>query len=189
MEIITLYRDGDVYIAPGTPPLKQYLVSSAVLSNASPVFQAMFSNHFEEGQQLSTAAPKPVSLPEDDPRSVEILLYVMHYHPAAKDMETEEGAAFAQLCDKYGCVESMGSYMNSWLAATWEKYRYEFDEECKLCATAWYFGDAESFRSISSRLVLEHEDSFFKVASEGLYNVPIKLLCKDKVFDIDKAPR
>ncbi|KAF2220631.1 hypothetical protein BDZ85DRAFT_29321 [Elsinoe ampelina] len=183
METITLFRDGDVYIAAGPEPTRRYLVSSAVLSNASPVFQAMFSKRFAEGQGLSTGAPKPVSFPEDDPRSMEILLFAMHYHAAADLMVPSEGAAFARLCDKYGCLESMKSYMTSWFAATWE-YVWGFDEECQLCATAWHFGDDDSFRKCTANLVLGHEGCFFKAASEGVCDIPIEVLCEWEVVCI-----
>jgi hypothetical protein len=47
--------------------VRNVLVSSVVLSLASPVFATMFDGRFSEGQSLSPASPRTVPLSDDDP--------------------------------------------------------------------------------------------------------------------------
>ena len=54
------------------------LVSSEVMSIASPVFAAMFDGRFAEGQDLSSEAPREVDLPDDDPELVKLLCEIVH---------------------------------------------------------------------------------------------------------------
>lgn len=72
MEVEILHPDGDVILVVGKDEeIQKYRVSSAFLSHASPVFTAMFAkDRFAEGQNLSSANPKEVRLPDDDPDSI-----------------------------------------------------------------------------------------------------------------------
>jgi hypothetical protein len=58
----------------------QLLVSSEILTITSPVFKAMLCGPFLEGQLvLSNVNPPVLSLPEDDPGAMELLINVLHY--------------------------------------------------------------------------------------------------------------
>ncbi|KAE8844230.1 hypothetical protein HRS9122_05333 [Pyrenophora teres f. teres] len=89
------------------------LVSSHVLSLASPVFDAMFNGNFTEGQGLSSASPKKVALPDDDPESMTLFCKLVHMQTT----ELEYGISFdlladlAIVCDKYRCTESVRSWL------------------------------------------------------------------------------
>ncbi|KAF2228120.1 hypothetical protein BDZ85DRAFT_183739, partial [Elsinoe ampelina] len=94
------------------------LVSSVILSNISPVFRAMFSNRFTEGQGLSKTEPKTITLEEDKQRSLEILLRVSHFRtdPSRHLMRLDEGHDFVTLCDKYDCLEAMRPTLEHWVS-------------------------------------------------------------------------
>jgi hypothetical protein len=85
------------------------LVSSVVLSLASPVFEAMFSGRFLEGQDLSAASPKNIKLPEDDPYALRLLCLITHLQTARiNDSITLSNLAdLAMVCDKYQCTEAI----------------------------------------------------------------------------------
>ncbi|KAH4420349.1 hypothetical protein HBI70_043150 [Parastagonospora nodorum] len=88
------------------------LVSSHVLSLASPVFEAMFNGNFAEGQVLSAALPKSVALPDDDPDAVTLFCKITHMKVAnATDtISISRLADLAILCDKYQCTEAVSSW-------------------------------------------------------------------------------
>lgn len=110
----TIDPSGDVLlkIGPSRQPSVKLLVNSRVLSFASPVFAAMFGGHFAEGQDLSSARPQEVSLPEDDPVSMEILCNIAHMKISEMPAEMEHTALadFAILCDKYRCIDTIRSF-------------------------------------------------------------------------------
>ena len=54
------------------------LVSSTMLVEASPVFNAMFGTNFKEGQNLSPDNPPEISLPDDDPDAMFLLCELLH---------------------------------------------------------------------------------------------------------------
>lgn len=68
--------DGDVYLC--TDKFK-LLVSSKVLSVASPVFQKLFGPHFAEGSQVSSTRPGSVLLSEDNAEALVALCQILHY--------------------------------------------------------------------------------------------------------------
>ncbi|KAF4555163.1 Hypothetical protein D9617_3g022350 [Elsinoe fawcettii] len=112
METITLSRYGDVLIIPGSPPTKQYLVSSVILRDISPVFDNLFSIRFAGGQKPSATSPKQIPLPDDHDRAMEILLGVTHFRQD-QNMQLREAPDFARLCDKYDCVKPLSQFMNA----------------------------------------------------------------------------
>lgn len=114
----TIDPSGDVLlkIGPSGQPYFKLLVNSRVMSFASPVFAAMFGGHFAEGQDLSSARPREVSLPEDDPFSMEILCNIAHMKVSELPAEMEHTALaeFAILCDKYRCIDTVRSSCRVW---------------------------------------------------------------------------
>jgi hypothetical protein len=88
------------------------LVSSHVLSLASPVFEAMFNGNFAEGQGLSAALPKSVALPDDDPNAVTLFCEITHMQLAntTDTVSISRLADLAVLCDKYQCTEAVSSW-------------------------------------------------------------------------------
>ncbi|KAF1939201.1 hypothetical protein EJ02DRAFT_264120 [Clathrospora elynae] len=107
--VIELSKDGK---AAGT-----LLVSSQVLSLGSPVFEAMFSGRFAEGQSLSAeSSPRLVPLPDDNPHSMILICKIAHLQTAGlpEQLSFTAFADFAVACDKYQCSEAVQAWSKIW---------------------------------------------------------------------------
>jgi hypothetical protein len=106
--ILKLGKDGEV--------ATDALVSSVVLSFASPVFEAMFGGHFAEGQALSTDSPHIVPLPDDNTESIMLICKIAHLQAAQlpEELSTTAFADFAIACDKYSCGEAVQAWSKVW---------------------------------------------------------------------------
>ena len=80
----------------------EFQVSSKVLSLASPVFSALFSPRFAEGQ-LTSSNPSRIELHDDDAESVRCMCAVLHQKsPCANAIGLERLERLAVLANKYG---------------------------------------------------------------------------------------
>ncbi|KAF4629275.1 hypothetical protein G7Y89_g8872 [Cudoniella acicularis] len=100
------------------PKEVQMRVSSHTLMIASPVFKAMLQrNAFKEGVDLATQGGTFVSLPEDDPTMLRILLDIIHHRtrqvPLEVDLKTLTGLSI--LIDKYQMLEALELYVDMWV--------------------------------------------------------------------------
>lgn len=68
--------EGDVYL---TFEYVELLVSSKILSNASPVFKKMFGAHFFEGTQVSTQVPGRADMRGNCADDMETLCKILHH--------------------------------------------------------------------------------------------------------------
>jgi hypothetical protein len=115
-----IHKRGDVILKPrpheGTAAV--FLVSSVILSLASPVFEAMFSGNFAEGQALSVNSPREVPLPDDDLQSMLLICNITHMQTPAlpKKLSIDDFANFATTCDKYQCIEAVEAWSKVWAA-------------------------------------------------------------------------
>ncbi|KAF4555166.1 Hypothetical protein D9617_3g022380 [Elsinoe fawcettii] len=168
---------GDVYLVPGSKPAKKYLVSSAVLSNVSPVFRAMFSDRFTEGQALSATCPKDVELKDDDPRAISIMLRLIHLKPTDEEsfMCPSEGPVLAVICDKYDTVPRLKQIVSYWFDHI--KHRsFGFSDLCALTATALGFNEAAHFQRFSARTAYNTAKSFQELIKKGDSPLPDDIL-------------
>ncbi|KAK6376222.1 hypothetical protein LTS17_007473 [Exophiala oligosperma] len=63
-------------------------VSSKILILSSPVFKAMLTGPFREGQLiLSNDDPPILDLPEDDPQAMELMFRILHHDPTVHDYQ------------------------------------------------------------------------------------------------------
>lgn len=110
---------GDVVINTSTEGFS-LLVSSKILSLASPVFAAMFSPHFREGNSLATAASAPITIDllEDAPAALENICNVLHYKHdlVTVKMHFHELLEIAVVADKYDLAKSLGPWRYIWLS-------------------------------------------------------------------------
>ena len=85
---------------------------------ASPVFKAMLQNDFREGYELRSTGRVEMSLPEDNPALLEILLNIIHGRsklvPAGLCLEQLQDLSL--LVDKYGCSNIVQVYAQAWFA-------------------------------------------------------------------------
>ncbi|KAB5575383.1 hypothetical protein GE09DRAFT_1281274 [Coniochaeta sp. 2T2.1] len=89
---------------------EKYLVSSKILSLASPVFTKMFSQKFSEGAKVRNGEVPSIDLEEDDAEMMGIILNILHYRleDIPRDIETLPLAILAMLSDKYDCERALG---------------------------------------------------------------------------------
>ncbi|KAI9773241.1 MAG: hypothetical protein M1839_002203 [Geoglossum umbratile] len=117
-EMTKIDPSGDVLFVVGkSDPKAQLLVSSKVLSLASPVFTAMFRHGFQEGNNLSAGSLHPIPLPDDSVEAVTLLFNALHFRsrelPRDQDLTTLAHLAIA--CDKYDCVAAIAPWSTLWL--------------------------------------------------------------------------
>lgn len=104
-----LDEDGDVLIKSG---FKEFLVSSKILTLASPVFKAMFRSGFIEGTTVRSAEhPLELPLSDDNPDALTVLLHILHFSPSRKCLKSDVDLQLelAQLSKKYDCIASISA--------------------------------------------------------------------------------
>ncbi|OIW27011.1 hypothetical protein CONLIGDRAFT_672449 [Coniochaeta ligniaria NRRL 30616] len=119
-DVETLDSEGDVVLAiekPDSETQEKFLVSSRVLSLASPVFRRMFSPSFTEGRQVRNGDVPCISLEEDDAEAMRTILRLLHFR--RDNMPFELGpqalAKIALHCDKYDVIASLEAWVQIWL--------------------------------------------------------------------------
>ncbi len=155
------------------------LVSSHVLSLASPVFGAMFSGNFAEGNDLSAAAPKRIALPDDDAESMTVFCKLIHMQTANLNREPsfDELADIAILCDKYRCTESIRSWLQLWIS---QKLKYPKEPKFEKLIFITYVCDLpRDFEQVT--LVLLRDTTKFlnnTYVTHGMNLVPMEVIGK-----------
>ncbi|KAJ9195795.1 hypothetical protein DTO164E3_6630 [Paecilomyces variotii] len=117
-EIEKLDAEGDVTLVVGgnTMSPRQFLVSSKVLSLASPVFAKLFGPHFLEGSQMAKHGNVTIYLDEDDAKGMGIILGILHHQetPEIGKLSAKEVATVAICCDKYDCARVIRPWIANW---------------------------------------------------------------------------
>lgn len=132
----------------------QFIVSTKVLSLASPVFLKMFACSFKEGLELRASNRARVRLREDDNSAMNIILRILHYrwpeHPEIVD--AERLASIAVHCDKYDCTMAMAPWASRWFDRLAPVVDAPEELEFLLLA-AYKLNDAQQFAKVSARAV------------------------------------
>jgi hypothetical protein len=108
-----LAKRGDVILVlgkgTGTEVVIKLLVASAFLREASTVFDKMFDGRFAEGKGLSSASPRELPPPDDDPTCMSLFCHIVHMKTTEvpRQLDVNTLAGFAILCDKYDCVNAV----------------------------------------------------------------------------------
>ena len=99
------------------PPKRIMLTQRNTTGLASPVFAALFSPRFLEGQPLSSSTEvRNLPLPEDDSEAMTQICYAIHFHatvPRTISMSLLED--IASLCDKYDLAVALAAWSELWL--------------------------------------------------------------------------
>lgn len=138
------------------------LVSSKVLSLASPVFEAMFKPHFTEGTQLQTKKDQPLTVPlsEDNVDALILLCNVVHYR--SQEIPLLPGPSclenLAVVCDKYQCTASIASHVTLWLQR--ELQELSSDDLNRLLLVAYVLDLPKPFSAISVEILFRQEGPF-----------------------------
>lgn len=141
----------------------RFKVSSQVLCIASPVFRAMLgpSSNFKEACELRAAAvsaePYVLSLGEDDPQALAVVLNALHLQGSKVPISIsfQNLVDLAIICDKYDCAPGVTLWADVW-TEVWKKYALEPGFE-RWLFIAWTFGIDEIFMSLSRKLILDGE--------------------------------
>jgi hypothetical protein len=116
---ISLAKRGDVVLVldKGKEMATKLLVSSAFLSEASPVFEKMFSGRYAEGGAISSDNPGDVKLPDDDPACMTLLCRILHLQATEvpRQLDIVTLADLAVLCDKYACADAVRPWIRVWV--------------------------------------------------------------------------
>lgn len=165
--------DGDVTLEVGQELKAHFVVSSKVMSLASPVFKAMFSPRFREGSELAAGIRKPIPLPDDDPDGMAIICGILHHKtdgvPARPSLEIIGDVAV--LCDKYKIGEATHGWTRAWLSIYSNIFKITKirDEMLTLLWITSALDNAEYFTAISRAFILGYrKDAEWKKNSPGL---------------------
>ncbi|KAK6823342.1 hypothetical protein RU639_005902 [Aspergillus parasiticus] len=142
--------DGNVILRVEGRNVAQFLVSSKILSVASPVFAKLFSSKFSEGMQMISSTCPTISLYEDDPAAMRTIIKILHYQDPMQDnpITAEAFAILAIHCNKYDCIRAITPWTFKWFndfqsMANAEEHGY-------LLLAAHFFRSAEQFSRISA---------------------------------------
>ncbi|KAL9639523.1 MAG: hypothetical protein Q9164_000876 [Protoblastenia rupestris] len=109
--------NGDVMLyvgfADSSTPIR---ACAKVLGLASPVFKAMLSPRFAEGQgSASACCPRTLNLPEDDPGMMLLICQKLHFHSeqTKTSFDLQSLSKLALLCDKYDLARGLESWLET----------------------------------------------------------------------------
>ncbi len=127
-------------------------VQSKVLGLASPVFAAMLSPRFAEGQNLEdnkkmVDATTTIDLPNDDPASMSLLCKILHFKKDAAQRPfypPDILIGLAVICDKYNMSRALSPWSYVWMDMCHKEDQYDLFDTARIS-----YG-------------LEHHESFWK---------------------------
>lgn len=177
IQTIILAKRGDVILCVGKDDERvKLLVSASLMSFASSVFEVMFDGRFFEGQGLSPANPREVSLPDDDPQSMSLLCRIIHMQTAdiPPQLEVVALADFAVLCDKYNCIDSVRPWGRVWVLELLPKPATQGYE--KLLMIAYVLDLPDEFYKVTQSLLRNRTFSVdLEVAAHGADFIPLSI--------------
>ena len=147
-------------------------VSSKVLSLASPVFAAILSPKFAEGQALlkATSPETPsISLPDDNSEAVIWLCKALHFKQdltVTADISALLLGQLAILCDKYDLVAALNSWSHVWLQK-WSGTGHRVTGQVALLWISYALGNEEYFWQISRSLMHLHTTEDLAAVEKG----------------------
>ena len=140
----------------GKPTQSSIRVSSKVLSLASPVFAAMLSPRFAEGQALltSTSTDTPsISLPDDNSEAMIWLCKALHFtKDLTVDIDFSLLRELAILCDKYELVGALKPWSHAWFRQ-WSGTPRGVDNHAEMLWISYALGNEDTFWHTSRSLM------------------------------------
>ncbi|KAK1690139.1 hypothetical protein BDP55DRAFT_701371 [Colletotrichum godetiae] len=183
--IIELHPSWDAaLIVSHNNPRKKFLVSSHILRVASRYFNSLLASKFEEGAKIQSGSKPDITLHDDNPEAMEMILSILHYKYQDKwyTLSARMVSVVAMQCDKYDCAASLRPWVNQWLANFGQVERG--DVGYLLVATA-SLGEAAKFQKMSKAAVLQLPMNFdFKAWSED--EVLSALPDGETIIDLDQ---
>lgn len=162
---------GDVVFVVGEKQLDRFRVSSAIMKNASKVFEAMLSPGFAEGNTLLRSKQVEVPLPDDDVDGMFLILCVLHFRNdlVPETLGPRKIYNVAVLADKYDLFVPLKFAGQHWLSRArqapprlqgwWDGSDDDAREDERLwqliCA-AYLLNDKKAFSEVTRSLVMHH---------------------------------
>ena len=136
----------------GTDTSANLLVSSKVLSLASPVFAALLGPKFLEGNDIRRGVCPVIELHDDDPAAITLICNTLHYRydSVPTHLEAEQLGQIAILCDKYDCSKSFQPWSEKWLSSS---DGVRFSDLGHLLLATYKLNDPDHFASFSAELI------------------------------------
>lgn len=150
--------EGDIIFMVGRKETdqKSILVSSKVLSLASPAFAALFSPRWSEGADKSSSIiPRQIDLPDDDTATMGWICQALHFR---KNIPTDIGLSrlekVAEIGDKYGLGVALKPWGQLCLQSLWWTISAEVPE-AEIVSLMWvsFFFDHSRLFWYSSRVL------------------------------------
>ena len=140
----------------GTGTSANLLVSSEVLSLTSPVFAALLSPKFLEGNNIRCGVFPAIELHDDDPAAITLICSILHYRydSVPTQLEAEQLGQIAILCDKYECSKSLQPWSEKWLSSS---YGAQFSDLGHLLLATYMLNDPIHFADFSAELIRDVE--------------------------------
>ena len=188
-DLIRLDPEGDVLLTL-KDGAQRVLVSSKILSLASPVFKKLFASSFREGAKLaeSSYAEIPgipeIPLYEDDPSAMKTMLSILHHQSAYDLAQTapESIAILAICCNKYKCVEPIRPWIETWLLRPFTSTMEDFGF---MLFAAHLFRSEELFSGVYAKIIKSLSTSSLR---EWKKNERLAALPRIVMGEIDVAP-
>ncbi|KAI5461413.1 hypothetical protein BGZ63DRAFT_424302 [Mariannaea sp. PMI_226] len=155
---ITFDDDGDLLLRVGADldvELFEFLVCSAALRRASPVWKTMLYGPFKEAKPAD--GDWVVSLPSDRPDSMSIILDIIHADfgniPKTPAIEVLHGIMV--ICDKYDMIEVIRPWAADWLESAMEQESAkDADTLAMVTYIAWQLGDKGLYEAMFNKLAV-----------------------------------
>ncbi|KAH8686212.1 hypothetical protein BGZ61DRAFT_355339 [Ilyonectria robusta] len=183
---------------PSKPETRDILVSSKILSTASPVFQVMLDGRFREGVQLSDAKTSPdkepfrLSLPDDDFAAMLLLCKVLHFKVSdiAARPNSDLLLALASVCDKYQCTQTL-KYCGALWVRNWLLYldllsQPPIEDICRLLIFSYVADLPYEFCEVAWRLLLHHKGPLAGEQTQAVQLIDHPLLYQDVGSYLDR---
>jgi hypothetical protein len=167
------------------PETRELIVSSKVLSLASPVFRVMIGGKFKESVELAekkaSSETCDLPLPEDDAEATIIFCRILHFNVngVPEKPTTVLLEKLAYLCDKYQCISAMkycgGLWLRNWLLVC-DNEDPSIDDLCRLLIFAYVIDLPYEYLGISWKLFLTHKGPFLGPFTQAVMLVDHPLL-------------
>ena len=184
---------GDLVLKLGTgDEMTLIRVHSKVLSLASPVFAAMLSPRFAEGQALKDSkamvdSTTTIDLPDDEERAMSLLCKILHYREDAAQRTSYPPdilIGLAMICDKYNMSRALSPWSRVWMETC---HREGQEDHCDTALISYGLEHHKSFwkstrdivrHSILAELDTEHTGLPDKVTGE----TPVSMLIGEPIL-------
>ncbi|KAK4444467.1 hypothetical protein QBC34DRAFT_474667 [Podospora aff. communis PSN243] len=189
------------------------VVSSKILTIASPVFRTLLAGPFSEATAFAAykraLAPNSIpdrdpaekyytlTLPADDPEAMTLLLRILHHHVVVEVPEPEMLEKLAFLCDKYLCVHVLRYAGSVWFREWRRGFNESLDaadvdmkevmeEVARVLVFCYVVGLGEEFQEVAWLIVMHHVGPVWGEESMLKMLVDHPLLRRDVAAQIDR---